>query len=45
MAVVTAVKRITAMQPVLFQLQGRLWLKVHQSAIEIQDASCFLDAV
>ena len=34
MAVDIAVKRITAMQPVLSRLQGRLWVNVDQYAID-----------
>lgn len=32
-------------QPVLFRIQSGFWIKVDSSAIQVQEASCFADAV
>lgn len=44
-AVDTITASIAATQPVLLRCQDRLWIKAHNSPIEITEAGCFADAV
>ena len=40
----SAARRAASVQPVLFKLQGRFFVKVDHTAIPVADASCFSEA-